>query len=198
MPLTLQLSVINFCITLPVLKEDSVVGRLCYICIVLLKVHLQKDSPNPETCNWGRSLKYTSCRVLFLKGRCRHPCISLYTCLTEELPAFSQVSDYWRLREGAAVTVLKEGRKSNTLLLPWKKREHVCACLVIDVNLILQYNTNTYLASRNTFSSFFSPFLCCSWEGGKSSLIRCQASSSHSKGKRKILNTCKTWMHCVK
>jgi len=59
------------------------------------------------------------------------------------------------LREGAAATVPKEGRKSNTLLLPWKKREHVCACLVIDVNLSLQYSVNASLARRKKVFQFF-------------------------------------------
>lgn len=49
MLLTRQLSVINFCIIVPVLKEDSEVGRLLFfISIAPLYIHFQEKSQNIE------------------------------------------------------------------------------------------------------------------------------------------------------
>lgn len=48
----------------------------------------------------------------------------------------------------------------------------MCACLVIDVNLSLQYRVNTSLASRNRFSNFFHLSHAANEGGGKSSLIQ--------------------------
>lgn len=80
-------------------------------------------------------------------------CVCMYMFLSKELPSHnSQIIEGWKKEQ--QLSFWRKGGKVTHHFYS-EKRECVCACPVIDVNLSLQYSVNTSLASRNNFIFFF-------------------------------------------
>lgn len=121
-------------------------------------------------------------------------CVCMYMFLSEELPSHnSQIIEGWKKEQ--QLSFWRKGGKVTHHFYS-EKRECVCACPVIDVNLSLQYSVNTSLASRNNFIFFFHLSYAVN-ETEKSPLWdKADVIFTLQIKKKKKLNTCKTWMHC--